>query len=160
MFFFRQDLPLLRPTFLQNHQLIQHFHSNSSFKLYPGDDIILNCHHNSSSFKYPIFGGISASEEICLVLLTHYCPKNEDESCPLSKIKSCISWPTDETLAKVFNFELDFYEQYNRFSNKRFVYLLFELIKKNTAIPCIILIIIMEMRGHNMQGVTVIKKKK
>ena len=98
-------------------------------KLYPGDDIILNCHHNSSSFKYPIFGGISASEEICLVLLTHYCPKNEDESCPLSKIKSCISWPTDETLAKVFNFELDFYEQYNRFSNKRFVYLLFELIK-------------------------------
>ena len=90
---------------------------------------ISNIYHNSSSFKYPIFGGISASEEICLVLLTHYCPKNEDESCPLSKIKSCISWPTDETLAKVFNFELDFYEQYNRFSNKRFVYLLFELIK-------------------------------
>ena len=123
MVFFRQDLPLLSPTFLQNHQLIQHFHSNISFKIYPGDDIILNCHHNTSSFNYPIFGGIAASEEICLVLLTHYCPNNEDEFCLLNKIKSCISWPTDETLAKVFNFELEFYEQYDRFLSTRFVFI-------------------------------------
>ena len=102
----RQDIPLLKSTQFKNYQ-IAHFIRNG-YKIYPGDDLILTCHYKTKKVHGPIFGGVISSEELCFALLTHYCP--DEEFCPLSKLNSCMSWPTDKTLAAAFNFELDHYE--------------------------------------------------
>ena len=70
--------------------------------------MILRCHHSTLGQDQPTFGGISAEDELCFALITHYCPENE--FCPLTTMTSCMSRPTDENLAIALGFRLNYYE--------------------------------------------------
>ena len=94
---------LARSPFASTQTLTKYFREDE-YPLHFGDTIILECHHSTKNMNVPIYGGISSSNELCLALITHYCPENQ--ICPLSKLTSCFSWPTEESLSKVFDFEL------------------------------------------------------
>ena len=107
---FRFDTPLLTPSAFDDTNVITRSIDSieDGFKLHSGDDMILRCHHSTLGQDQPTFGGISAEDELCFALLTHYCPENE--FCPLTTMTSCMSRPTDENLAIALGFRLNYYE--------------------------------------------------
>ena len=105
--YFRNEVKGFSRTSSANQTLTKHYKEND-YLLHYRDTIFLECHHSTKNVDEPTYGGISSSNELCLALLTHYCPENQ--ICPLSKLTSCFSWPTEETLSKVFGFDLDTYE--------------------------------------------------
>ena len=105
--YFRNEVKGFSRTSSANQTLTKHYKEND-YLLHYRDTIFLECHHSTKNVDEPTYGGISSSNELCLALLTHYCPENQ--ICPLSKLTSCFSWPTEETLSKVFDFDLNTYE--------------------------------------------------
>ena len=107
---YRYDTPLLTPSaFDENDVIVRTIDEDvNGYKLHPGDDLILRCHHSTLGQDLPTFGGVAATDELCFALLTHYCPENE--FCPLATMTSCMSRPTDENLAYALGFRLNYYE--------------------------------------------------
>lgn len=106
----KYDTPMLAPTSFSELNTINRVLSstNEAYSLHPGDEVILRCHHSTLGQDLPIFGGVAATDELCFAILTTFCPK--DEYCPFYSLTSCMSRPTDETIANSLGFKLDLYE--------------------------------------------------
>ena len=110
LFFSRFDTPLLAPTSISSSNSIKRVINtiDGSYHLYPGDDVIVRCHHSTLGQTLPLFGGVASYDELCFAVITHTCP--EGKYCPHNTMTSCMSRPTDENLANAFGFKLNHYE--------------------------------------------------
>lgn len=105
----RYDTPLLAASEFDETQVIRRVGGLATpYRVFPGDDLLLRCHHTTRDQTLPIFGGVASDDELCFALVTHVC--QDDQRCPLAGMTSCMSHPTDETLAKAFQFDLTYYE--------------------------------------------------
>ena len=69
------------------------------FTIRSTDDIILNCAYSTRQEVLPIFGGLGSDNEMCFAVLTFIIDSNN-----LHKVTTCMSSPTDNSVAKTIGF--------------------------------------------------------